>query len=178
MKQYKRIIFVAQCGNSRAPMAAGILKEFHVKNPIEIESRGLVVLFPEPLNQKAEAVMISNGINMDGFTAKQLVEEDFTEDTLILALERAHMEKILEKYENVIPENLFVLTELVGDELEILDPYGASLQSYGLCYETMRKSIRKLVDLLNEEDQEDNVNEHEDATKEPLIAEETTQVNE
>ena len=37
-----------------------------------------------------------------------------------------------------------------GDELEILDPYGGSLQSYGLCYETMRKSIIKLVKLLNE----------------------------
>lgn len=43
-----------------------------------------------------------------------------------------------------------VLTELVGDELEILDPYGGSLQSYGLCYETMRKTIIKLVKLLNE----------------------------
>ena len=59
-------------------------------------------------------------------------------------------EKILEKYENAIPENVHVLTELVGDELEILDPYGGNLQSYGLCYETMRKTIQKLVNLLNE----------------------------
>ena len=43
------------------------------------------------------------------------------------------MEKILEKYENARPEQVHVLTELVGDELEILDPYGGSLQSYGLC---------------------------------------------
>lgn len=29
---------------------------------------GLVVLFPEPLNQKAEAVMISNGLKSEGFS--------------------------------------------------------------------------------------------------------------
>ena len=47
-------------------------------------------------------------------------------------------------------ENVQVLTELVGDELEILDPYGGTLQAYGLCFETMNKSIKKLVKLLNE----------------------------
>ncbi len=152
MKQYNRIIFVAESGVCRAPMAAGILSEYTLKHPVEVESRGLVVLFPEPLNQKAEAVMISNGINMEGFASTQLLEEDFTEDTLVLAMERTHMEKILEKYENVIPENLHVLTELVGDELEILNPYGGSLQAYGLCYETLRKTLHKLVQLLNESD--------------------------
>ena len=150
MEQYNRIIFVAESGTCRAPMAAGILNEYTLKHPVTIECRGLVVLFPEPLNQKAEAVMISNGINYDGFTSTQLTEEDFTEDTLVLTMEHAQMEKILEKYANARPEQVHVLTELVGDELEILDPYGGSLQSYGLCYETMRKTIIKLVKLLKE----------------------------
>ncbi len=150
MRQYNRIIFVAESGTCRAPMAAGILNEYTLKHPVTIECRGLIVLFPEPLNQKAEAVMISNGINYDSFTSKQLTEEDFTEDTLILTMEHGQMEKILEKYETADPQNVHVLTELVGDELEILDPYGGSLQAYGLCYETMRKTIIKLVKLLNE----------------------------
>ena len=142
MKQYNRILFVAESGTSRAPMAAGILSEY--------TCRGLVVLFPEPLNQKAEAVMISNGINWENFTSTQLEDEDFTDDTLVLTMEHSQLEKIFEKYPSAREENVYVLTELVGDELEILDPYGGSLQSYGLCYETMRKSIIKLVKLLNE----------------------------
>ena len=77
-----------------------------------------------------------------------------TEDTLVLVMEHAQLEKVLEKYERANPENVYVLTELVGDELEILDPYGGSLQAYGLCYETMRKTIKKLVTLLNEESNE------------------------
>lgn len=151
MKQYNRIIFVAESGTCRAPMAAGILGQYSLKHPVEILTRGLVVLFPEPLNQKAEAVMISNGINMEGFMSVQLTEEDFTEDTLVLVMERAQIEKVFEKFPEADPENVHVLTELVGDELEILDPYGGTLQSYGLCYETLRKTIRKLVSYLNEE---------------------------
>ena len=150
MKKYDKIIFVAESGTSRAPLAAGILSEYTLKHPVEIQARGLVVLFPEPLNQKTEAVMISNGINMEGYMSTQLVEEDFSDDTLVLTMEHNQMEKILEKYENAAPENVPVLTELVGDELEIINPYGGTLQQYGLCYETMRKTIKKLVNLLNE----------------------------
>lgn len=149
MKEYNRILFVCGSDTCRAPMAAGILAEYNLKQSVEILSRGLVVLFPEPLNQKAEAVMISNGINMEGFMSRQLTEEDMTEDTLVLVMERTQMEKLFEKFENVNPENVHVLTELVGDELEIIDPYGGTLQTYGLCYETLRKSILKLVNLLN-----------------------------
>lgn len=150
MKEYHKIVFVAESGTCRAPMAAGILGEYSLKTPAEILARGLVVLFPEPLNQKAEAVMISNGISTEGYMSSQLTEEDFSEDALILVMEAGQREKVLEKFENADPGQVFVLTELVGDELEILDPYGGTLQAYGLCYETMRKTIKKLVNLLNE----------------------------
>ena len=103
------------------------------------------------MNQKAEAVLISNGVSTRDFMSVQLTEEDLTPDTLVLTMEYIQKERILEHFENAISENVHVLTELVGDELEILDPYGASLQSYGLCYETMRKTIQKLVNLLNED---------------------------
>ena len=70
--------------------------------------------------------------------------------TYVTKPEEAQKEKILEQYEPQFPENIQVLTEFVGDELEILDPYGGALQAYGLCYETLRKSIKKLVNMLNE----------------------------
>ena len=80
----------------------------------------------------------------------QLVEEDITEDTLILTMSEDNRQKILELFPEVNEESVQVLTTLVGDELEILDPYGGNLQAYGLCYETLNKSIKKLVKILNE----------------------------
>jgi protein-tyrosine phosphatase len=117
---------------------------------VEVLARGLVVLFPEPINQKAEAILISNGIHMEGFTSVQLTEEDLEGDTLTLTMERTQRERLLEMYGEDKAEDIQVLTDLVGDELEILDPYGGALPSYGLCYETLRKSIKKLVKLLND----------------------------
>ena len=151
MDEFNRIIFVCESGTARSAMAERIFNDFSLKHPLDVESRGLVVLFPEPMNQKAEAVLISNGVSTRDFMSVQLTEEDLTLDTLVLTMEYIQKERILEHYENAVPENIHVLTELVGDELEILDPYGGSLQSYGLCYETMRKTIQKLVNLLNEE---------------------------
>ena len=150
MKQYKKVIFVCDSGTSRAPMAEAIMKEYTVKYPLQIESRGLVVLFPEPLNQKAEAVLISNGINMPEMMSSQIEGEDLSPDNLILTFEAAQKEKILQDFEEAVQTDVEVLTELVGDELEILNPYGGALQAYGLCYETLNKTVQKLVSLLNE----------------------------
>lgn len=147
---YNKLIFVAQTGTCREAMAAGIIEDFTLQHPMEILSRGLVVQFPEPMNQKAEAVLISNGIHMDAYVSTQLTEEDLTEDALVITMEEIHRERILEQYEHAIPENIHVLTKYVGDELEILDPYGGALPAYGLCYETLRKSIKKLVKKLND----------------------------
>ena len=154
MKIYLRIIFVAEAGTCRAPMAAALLKEYTLKHPVEVLARGLVVLFQEPLNQKAEAVMISNGVSTEGYVSTQLCDEDVDEDTLVLTMERSQCQKVLDICANAKEENVCVLTELVGEELEIMNPYGGTLQSYGLCFETLRQTIKKLVKLLNENEGE------------------------
>lgn len=149
MEKLERIIFVARSGGCQEPMAMGILKDIGLKYEVEVLARGLVVAFPEPMNGKAEAVLISNGIHIDNFTSKQLSNEDITENTLILTMEQGQRKKVLENFKNTHIENVYVLTDFVGEELEIVDPYGGSLQSYGLCYEMLRKSIKKLVKILN-----------------------------
>ncbi|MDE6889563.1 MAG: phosphotyrosine protein phosphatase [Eubacterium sp.] len=153
MDTFKKIIFADSAGTSRAPMAAEILKDCTMKIPIDIQARGIVVLFPEPLNQKVEAVLISNGITLENYMSSQLEEEDFAKDTLIIVMGNSDKQKILDMFENAILENVQVLTELVGDELEIMDPYGGTLQAYGICYETLSKSIRKLAAILNSSQQ-------------------------
>lgn len=97
--EYNKLIFVAQTGTCREAMAAGIMGDFTLRHPLEILSRGLVVQFQEPMNQKAEAVLISNGINMENYVSQQLTEEDLTEDALVITMEEIHRERILEQFE-------------------------------------------------------------------------------
>ena len=147
MEKIEKIIFVGKRAICREPMAAAILQRETLNFPVEILARGFVVLFPEPLNQKAEAVMISNGIILENYTSSQLESTDFGGTTLILTFDQTSKEKVLEMDG---AQNVEVLTDLTGDELEILDPYGAELVTYGICYETLSNSIHKLAKILNE----------------------------
>lgn len=148
---WDKVVFVCRSGTCRAPMAAALLQECSLKCEIQIEARGLVVLFPEPLNQKAAAVMISNGINMEGYMSEQLVAEDVDVNTLVVVMESKDIPQVLSVIgEDRLPQ-VQVLTTLVGEELEIMDPYGAPLPSYGLCFESLSKTIKKLATWLNEQ---------------------------
>lgn len=151
---WDKVVFVCSSGTCRAPLAAALLRECSLKRNIDIEARGLVVLFPEPLNQKVSAVMISNGINMEGYMSEQLVAADVDEHTLVLVMEAKHIPKVLAVIGEERLAQVQVLTTLVGEELEIMDPYGAPLPSYGLCFESLSKTIKKLAAWLNEQEEQ------------------------
>ena len=170
MKHYDSVVFGGQTGACREAMAAGILGDCNLNRPVEIHARGLVVLFSEPMNQKAEAVMASNGIAPKNFTSTALKESDLTEHTLVLAMSTAHKNKILDQYENAALADVHVLTDYVGEELEILDPYGGPVSYYGLCYEALRKTIKKLVVKLNESEKAAETDAKADAAVEMDIA--------
>ena len=148
---WDKVIFVCKSGTCRAPMAAALLRECSLKREIAIEARGLVVLFPEPLNQKTSAVMISNGINMEGYMSEQLTANDVDAATLVLVMEAKEIPQVLTIIGEEKLSQVQVLSTLVGEELEIMDPYGAPLPSYGLCFESMSKTIKKLAVWLNEQ---------------------------
>ena len=88
---------------------------------------------------------------IENYMSSQLEQNDFGDTTLILTFDQAAKEKVLEMEG---AQNVEVLTDLTGDELEILDPYGAELVTYGICYETLSNTIHKLAELLNEENME------------------------
>ena len=53
---------------------------------------------------------------------------------------------------NILYETISDLSAYVGDELEIVDPYGGSLQVYGLCFEVLKNAIERLPKKLREEE--------------------------
>ena len=132
--RYKKLIFVDTNDNCRAPMAEMILKRKFLTNPLTIESRGMVVLFPEPLNPKAEAVLTSNGYPQPSHIAMQLEQEDINNDVLILTMEDKQKSQIWETYENA-PHVYIALTV------------------YSQCYTELELLMRKLVTRLNEEEE-------------------------
>ena len=165
MKEFDRIIFVGRSGNCREVMASEILKTKPLWHKPEILARGLVVLFPEPLNQKAEAIMAGKGFTPGNFMSAPLEETDITENTLVLTFEQSGLQKIRNKFPDI--PYLYVLTDVSGDELEILDPTGQDLITYGICYETLEKSIGRLATVLNDDTFDFDKNTVPDESTEP-----------
>lgn len=150
MKRYDKLIFVSGSDTSTSPMAEAILQSKYLLEDILIDSKGLVVLFPEPINPKAEAILAGNGLSMKAHTSEPLSREDFDERTLVLTMDHAQKDKILEDYEGV--KNLHVLTEYIKEDGEVQDPYGGDLSDYEKCFEQLKDLITKLVVVLNEEE--------------------------
>lgn len=144
-QKYHRIVFVSGTDTCRGPMAAEILRRKKLKQEYVIDSRGMVVLFPEPANQKAEAVMKTMHMTLENHTACALSESDIGEDILVLTFEKKHKEKIISEYGDC--GNVHTLHEFIGGCPEVEDPYGKSLQSYGECLE----NIAELMNLLSKE---------------------------
>ena len=148
--RYKKLIFVDTNDNCRAPMAELILKRKFLTNPLTIESRGLVVLFPEPMNPKAEAVLENNGYPTPTHVAMQLEQEDLSGDVLLITMEEKQKSQIWETYENA--PHVYTLKEYVGETGDIPALYGQPLSVYAQCYTEMELLMRRLVIRLNEEE--------------------------
>ncbi|MDY3917450.1 MAG: phosphotyrosine protein phosphatase [Candidatus Limivivens sp.] len=150
MKRYDKLIFVSNGDTCRAPMAEAILKSKYLLEELEIESKGLVVLFPEPVNPKTEAVLKANELEMEGHASAELQQSDFQSRNLILTMTRAQEQKIYKEFEN--PVNVHLLTEYVGESGDIQNPIGGSLEDYAESFRNMEEIITKLVIELNEEE--------------------------
>ncbi|MEE1086303.1 MAG: L-threonylcarbamoyladenylate synthase [Schaedlerella sp.] len=148
MKQqrYRRIVFVSEEDTCLGPMAAEILRNKELFQEYVIDSRGMVVLFPEPVNQKAEAVMRSAGMSMEDHQAIAFSESDTEGDILVLAMSDDLKNKLKAKYPSM--NHLYTFSEFVGED-EIDDPYGKVLAEYGKIFEKISMMMDKLADKLN-----------------------------
>lgn len=149
LQKYRKIIFVSNSDNCRGPMAAELLRNEELIQEYEIVSRGMVVLFPEPANQKAEAIMRSQQMTLEPHEATAFVVEDLEEESLILTLEESLKWKIITEYQNV--KHVFTLNEYIEDDREIAVAHGQPLKGYGELFELLQEKIKKLAKKLNGE---------------------------
>lgn len=149
LQKYRTIVFVSDSGNCRAPIAAALLKKQPLLQEYAVLSRGLVVLFPEPLNAQAEETLRARGIELQGFETRPFTEELVQEDVLVLAMTEAQRDKIRAEYPAL--SHVYTLCEYVGAGAEIPSIYGQTLEQYGEMTEEIQENVMKLAKKLNEE---------------------------
>ena len=148
---FDRIIFVGMDNTLRSPMAETIFRSLYGEEEpgFEITSRGLVVLFEEPYNQKIEMILYNHGMETVNKMAIQLTREELDDKTLVLTMAFGEKLKIIEDYE--FSDNVYTLKEFVGNDDELLDPYGEEMDIYEACYKDMYavlEEVKKKIDEL------------------------------
>ena len=143
---FNKVIFICMGNTCRSPMAATIMTK--LMPDIRVESRGMVVLFPEPYNPKAVAVAARHDMIMPSNVSVQVVNDDFGIDTLVLTMNSSMKQKIYDTFDKAI--NVFTLSELAGEgDVEVPDPYGKGVEEYNKCFEQLYSYVEKVVKVIS-----------------------------
>ncbi|MCR4604706.1 MAG: threonylcarbamoyl-AMP synthase [Eubacterium sp.] len=136
LRNYDKVIFVCKENLNLSPMCEWILKSIITNKSFEICSRGLVVLFEEPINAKIISVLGKHCVPCEEQVSKQLKQSDIDEHTLIITMSFTEKVKVIEDYG--VSDHVFTLRELVGLEDDVNDPYGGEEQAYEETYSELK----------------------------------------
>jgi len=151
MGKYKKLIFVCTGNTCRSPIAEAIYKNLEKVSDMQVLSRGLVVLFSEPLNPKAEIVLKKHDLELLDHVSNGLNASDIDDETMILTMTANQMKKIQEEYPDT--KNIYTIKEYAGESGDVVDPYGGTLMDYEECYIELGRLVKKTLYKLNEEEE-------------------------
>lgn len=153
--KFDRVIFVGEDNTCRSPMAETIFRSMFDKDKTECEimSRGLVVLFDEPYNQKTEMILYNHGLETKEKVAIQLEPEELKGNVLVLTMTFTDKLKIIEDFD--FHGEVYTLKEYIGNDDELLDPYGEEIDIYEACYQDMFAVIQEVKTKIETVDSEE-----------------------
>ena len=150
MNRYQKVIFVSTGRTCRSILAKAIYRNINTNEDLQIESRGLVVLFEEPVNPKAVAIAKSKGISIEDEKSEQLTMDDFGDDILVLVMTDLLKKKVYDEFENAV--NVYSIREFAGEAIDVEAAYGGELTEYGSQFKYLEKLITIVKDKIEQDE--------------------------
>lgn len=146
MGRYRKVIFVCMDNICRSIMAEAVMNSVNKQHMVEVESRGLVVLFPEPMNPKAVAILKNYQMKPSRESSLALQPSDVTEGTLVLTMTAYECEQAKEL---LGPEaEVHTIGDFAGKPGDIGEPHGGTLAEYGACYEYIDLMVKIAAEII------------------------------
>lgn len=150
--KYKRVIFLDEEGTGLSPYADFLLKQKLSQQKIEgieVTSRGNVVLFPEPANQKIVEIAKTKGLSLEDYQAMALDGSEFSDSTLILTFNASGKQSVYDNYPKAL--NVYTFREFVGESGDITLPLGGSLEEYGAVCAVVDRVMDRLMEMIRDQ---------------------------
>lgn len=140
-----KYIFVSTNNTCRSFMAEVVLRQKVEEaglESVEVCSRGLVVLFEEPVHARAADIVREHGYKIYNFLSAQLEQKEITEDTIIITMTEDQKKKVIENYEGFL--EVATIYEYAGEIGDIKDPYGQNQEEYECCFLQIQQLVDKI----------------------------------
>ena len=148
--RHKKIVLVSTDNTTLSIMAEAVMKTV-LRQDREVISRGLVVLFPEPLNPKAVAVLKGNQMEPAKEKSEPLTAEDLEGGgVLVLTMTETECNEVRARY-GESKADIYPLGVFANKPGDIVVPHGGSLADYGACYEYIDLVVKMAAEIISGE---------------------------
>ena len=127
----RSVLFVCAANICRSPMAMGLFSDQVLPDAgdWQIASAGVFAPVGYPAAQNTLAVLNQRGIDLSQHRSSQITREMMQTFNLILTMERGQKEALQIAFPKQAPK-VYLLTEMIGEYWEIVDPIGGSLGDF------------------------------------------------
>jgi protein-tyrosine phosphatase len=136
---FNKILVVCVGNICRSPTVEALLKSRLAHRGIDVSSAGLGALVDKPMDSTALEVLREHGGDLPDHKGRQLTREHLQQADVILAMEKRHVDRIVEMAPEVRGKT-FLLGKWQGNQ-EISDPYRQQKVAFEHVYQLMAQGV-------------------------------------
>ncbi|MGC8781930.1 MAG: low molecular weight protein arginine phosphatase [Anaerolineae bacterium] len=140
----KLILFVCTANICRSPMAAALMRrriaELGLADQVEVQSAGVWARDGDQASEGAARALSERGLSLADHRSQAMTPELLEKASIVLVMEEEHRRSLF----YLEPKHLrkvFLLSEMVGRNEEIADPYGGPPEGYTATAEELDRLI-------------------------------------